>query len=517
VRALPGVRVTANLQHPNLLPIDEALAIATAVAGALDYAHKHGVIHRDLKRSATETTTASGFDEDVFETDIRVITIILERYCMNARIQAIAICLVAAALAGCGGGESATASTPSPTVASVSVSAVSGALQVGATTTLIAVVRDNLGNSMASKPISWSSSATSVATVGASTGVVTAVSAGTATVTASVDGVTGSTIVTVAGPVSVATVLLSIPAAPLAIGSSIQTNITLRDAAGNTLGSRPLTWASSNSSVATVSASGLVSAVSGGTAVISATVEGKVGSAPVTVTPGTLTIRAGGTYSGLWASSDPKTPAVTVLTTDPVVIENCTIRSKGELIQATANLAHLTIRNCSGYGEDPGIAGTLRGDFLFGFKIGSLVMEHNSMEGVAYGAKLYGGGTTPDGPIVIRYNRAHNLDGVPSNGRGGRDIANPGYNPDSHNHFVILTNTLGVVGGEIAWNESTINPDSGSMGDHINIYASSGTAASPLQVHDNFISLSSRRPGERVQASPLMAPHRTSPPRRRRS
>ncbi|HTJ24415.1 MAG TPA: protein kinase [Gemmatimonadaceae bacterium] len=77
------IEVTANLQHPNLLPlfdsgiagdllfyvmpyvegeslrarlerekqlpVDEAVRIATAVAGALDYAHRHGVIHRDLK------------------------------------------------------------------------------------------------------------------------------------------------------------------------------------------------------------------------------------------------------------------------------------------------------------------------------------------------------------------------------------------------------------------------------------------------------------------------------------
>src|SRR5688572_10189656 len=77
------IEVTANLQHPNLLPlfdsgaagellfyvmpfvegeslrarldrekqlpIDEAIRLATAVAGALDYAHRHGVIHRDLK------------------------------------------------------------------------------------------------------------------------------------------------------------------------------------------------------------------------------------------------------------------------------------------------------------------------------------------------------------------------------------------------------------------------------------------------------------------------------------
>src|SRR3954463_8660877 len=82
-RFLSEIRVTANLQHPNLLPlfdsgeadgllfyvmpfiegeslrarlererqlpIDDAVRIATAVAGALDYAHGHGVIHRDLK------------------------------------------------------------------------------------------------------------------------------------------------------------------------------------------------------------------------------------------------------------------------------------------------------------------------------------------------------------------------------------------------------------------------------------------------------------------------------------
>src|SRR5438034_8113739 len=88
-RFLSEIKVTANLQHPNLLPlfdsgeaegllfyvmpfvegeslrarlerekqlpIDDALHIAVAVASALDYAHRHNVIHRDLKPENIQT------------------------------------------------------------------------------------------------------------------------------------------------------------------------------------------------------------------------------------------------------------------------------------------------------------------------------------------------------------------------------------------------------------------------------------------------------------------------------
>jgi len=44
-----GESLRARLERENQLPVDEAVRIATAIAGALDYAHRCKVIHRDLK------------------------------------------------------------------------------------------------------------------------------------------------------------------------------------------------------------------------------------------------------------------------------------------------------------------------------------------------------------------------------------------------------------------------------------------------------------------------------------
>ncbi|MHB1329283.1 MAG: Ig-like domain-containing protein [Gemmatimonadales bacterium] len=70
---------------------------------------------------------------------------------------------------------------------------------------------------------------------------------------------------------------------------------TVKDAAGNTLSGRTVTWATSAGGVATVSASGLVTAVAVGTATITATSEGQSGTAQVTVATGAVVGTTGGT------------------------------------------------------------------------------------------------------------------------------------------------------------------------------------------------------------------------------
>ena len=82
----------------------------------------------------------------------------------------------------------------------------------------------------------------------------------------------------------VASVTLTPATASVTVGSTQQLTATLKDSTGAALSGRTITWASSNSAAATVSASGLVTGIAGGTATISATSETVQGTAAVTVT-----------------------------------------------------------------------------------------------------------------------------------------------------------------------------------------------------------------------------------------
>src|SRR5207253_1826891 len=86
-------------------------------------------------------------------------------------------------------------------------------------------------------------------------------------------------------PAPVATVSVSPATANVLIGATVQLTATPKDASGTPLSGRVVTWASSSTTIATVSASGLVTGKAAGTATITATSEGKSGTASITVTP----------------------------------------------------------------------------------------------------------------------------------------------------------------------------------------------------------------------------------------
>ena len=69
----------------------------------------------------------------------------------------------------------------------------------------------------------------------------------------------------------------------LVVGDTLRLTTIARGDVGNPLAGRSVAWETSSSSVATVSATGVVTAVGGGNASITATIEGKTGAAAVTV------------------------------------------------------------------------------------------------------------------------------------------------------------------------------------------------------------------------------------------
>ncbi len=166
-----------------------------------------------------------------------------------------------------------------------------------------------LGNTItlsdAAAPGTWSSGSLSVATVGASTGVVSGVSGGTATITFTPAGCRP--------PSTVVVTVNALPAAPTGnTPACIGGTITLSDPSGSG------TWVSGNTTIATIgSSSGIVSAVAPGTAPITFTLTSTgctttttvtVNASPAavsgssTVCIGSTTTLTDATPSGTWTS-----------------------------------------------------------------------------------------------------------------------------------------------------------------------------------------------------------------------
>jgi uncharacterized protein YjdB len=173
------------------------------------------------------------------------------------------------------------AATVQATVAQVRMAPGSDSVAVGASRQATAIPVDRRGNAL-SRTVAWTSSDSTIAQV-SSTGLITGRRAGQVTITAIAGGTRGSMQMRVVQ--TVASVGVSPASAEVQIGKTVRFSAVPRDAAGNTVAGKTITWASSNRAVATVNADGTVTGVAQGTASITATVDGKVGQATLEVTP----------------------------------------------------------------------------------------------------------------------------------------------------------------------------------------------------------------------------------------
>ena len=151
----------------------------------------------------------------------------------------------------------------------------------GVKTPLTGIAYDAAQNALSDRTIIWTTSNSGVATVDAN-GMVTAVAPGSATITGTVEGKSDISTVSVT-QAPVATVAIVPNPLSMSVTQSTQLTAVARDANGAVLTGRPVTWTSSDNAIATVSPEGMLKAIAEGTATITATSEGKSGTAAVTV------------------------------------------------------------------------------------------------------------------------------------------------------------------------------------------------------------------------------------------
>lgn len=171
---------------------------------------------------------------------------------------------------------------PAP-VFSIAITPSSGAVAIGSTLQLNAVVADESGRILTGRPIIWTSSSPAAAPISA-TGLLSGLAVAPAvTITATAGGKSATAQFAVTAAV-VSTVQVA-PGSPTVVaGSTVQMTATPRDASGNVLTGRTITWSTADPLVATVTAAGLVTGVLGGTTQVTAASDGITGSATVSVT-----------------------------------------------------------------------------------------------------------------------------------------------------------------------------------------------------------------------------------------
>jgi len=184
--------------------------------------------------------------------------------------------------------------------ASVTLSPSPATVAAGDTIYLVPTVRDAAGHLLRNRPVTWTSSApTTASVVGEASGLalakVTGVSPGQATVTGTSGTASGSASITVTAPQAVASVTVTPFTAALLFQGTVALSAALHDAQGRVIiGGRAITWTSDNPAVATVDENGVATGTGSGSALVSATSGGVSGTSAITVT----TLRFGAVSAG---------------------------------------------------------------------------------------------------------------------------------------------------------------------------------------------------------------------------
>jgi hypothetical protein len=191
-------------------------------------------------------------------------------------------------LAACSSDPVAIEPVTEPRVATVTVSPGAPTIEKGQSIGLTVQVKDSAGRPITGRSVTWESSTATVATVSAS-GAVVALQRGVAIIEATVDGVTGTSRVTVHAvdppPPERVVVTVELSATSLALNENEVRRVgaIARDADGEEILGRAIQWTSSNPSVATVSGAGDVTALREGNAIVRAIIDGKFAELPVQV------------------------------------------------------------------------------------------------------------------------------------------------------------------------------------------------------------------------------------------
>lgn len=378
-----------------------------------------------------------------------------------------------------------------PTFATgISLNKTSTSIQRGSTETLTATVTPN---NATDRTVTWTSSNPSVATVNSS-GVVTAVNVGNATITATTnDGTNLSASCTVTVYWFAVTGITVTPAsATIFVGNTttLTANVTPANASNQSV-----TWSSSNTNVATVNANGVVTGVSEGVATITATTAdgGYTATATITVNPvrvtgvtldqSTITLRTSGTTTqqltatiapanatnknvtwtsantsiatvsntGLVTAVAPGTTTVTVTTEDGGYTATCTVKVQRRVWQASSYTVN--VNSSSTYNTNSFTDGVQNVTFTNtdAYRNGQLYCKQMGTRSGFLSYSYSSGYYSVTAPSDNALNTEHG-------GEGGKIIGlTMSYDGDYHQTMTYTANGNIVSGSETAFGTTTTN------------------------------------------------------------